>query len=239
MCGRYALIPSESAWHQVGQNLGPEMEAVLMNLRSFRPCFNAAPTQHMPIIVEDAETQQPEIYPARWGLIPFWWNKDNKPDNSFNARLEYCPHGPMWRSAWRHKRCLVPATLWYEWQQFEGRKVPWAFLPKDGTEIMMAGLWDSWLDRSTGEEIISFAIITQPAANSLAEIHNRMPLLLAPQIWRTWISRSICDNRQIQTELARNSITDIRAYRVKSSVNNARNNGPECIEPDNSGSANP
>lgn len=232
MCGRYALIPNESAWHRLGEQLSPEMDAVLVELRKFRPHFNAAPTQYMPIIVEDAETREPEIYPARWGFIPFWWKKDRKPDNSFNARLENCPNGPMWRGSWRHKRCLVPATLWYEWQLFEGQKTPWAFLPQDGSEMMLAGLWDSWLDNSTGEEIISFAIITQPAADSIADFHHRMPLILAPQIWSRWISPQVCELRQINAELARNNITDIRTYKVKRTVSNARNNGPECIEPD-------
>lgn len=232
MCGRYALIPDAKAWAHAGENLSPDMESVLAMLRSTHAHYNVSPTQVMPIIVDYAETQRPEIYPARWGFIPSWWNKPGRPGRTFNARRENCASGPMWRGSWQHKRCLVPASYWYEWSQAAGQRVPWAFRPRDDTEMMLAGIWDEWTDPVTDELVISFAIITQPAVSALAEIHHRMPIVLAPQVWESWISRRICTLREIDTELTRSELTEIRTYRLKRTVNNSRNDGPECLEPD-------
>ncbi|MGJ8670381.1 MAG: SOS response-associated peptidase [Oceanococcus sp.] len=232
MCGRYALIPSQSAWEQAGQDLGAEMDAILLELRSQSPRYNVSPSQTMPIVVEDPDTQRLTIYPARWGMIPSWWKQDKPPTSTHNARIEGITSKPMWRSVWRNQRCLIPVSLWYEWQNIGGEKLPWALKQQDDSEMMFAGLYDIWADPSSGEQIISFAIVTQVAVDDIADIHNRMPLILAPQVWASWINRNLRELRNIDAELARNQLTELKAYRVKRFVSNSRNEGAGCVEPE-------
>ena len=229
MCGRYALIPDRHAWERLGQDLGPEMNSVLLELGEFRARFNVAPSQHMPIIVQDRESRKPCMVRAQWGFIPHWWKALKAPSHNINARLESAADKPLWRQAWRRSRCLIPATLWYEWQKLDGGKQAWALEPEG--EYMLAGLWSRWHDPANEQMITSFAILTQAAESSLSAIHDRMPLLLAPQIWQPWIDRELTGLRLIDNELARNQMTPIKAYRIGDKVNNPRNDAAELLQP--------
>lgn len=233
MCGRYALIPNTSAWTKLGQDLGPDMDAVLQQLREYRERFNVAPSETMPIVVFDQSTGKPALLEARWGFVPRWWKQPKPPSKTFNAVSETATTKPMWRHAWRHSRCLVPASLWYEWVTNErGEKLPFAFLPSGpGEEMMFAGLWDTWHDAVVGEDIATFAILTRESEGVVADVHHRMPLLLAPQIWGSWIYPGLNSPRDIDNELARNRLTDLRTYRVKQLTNNSRYKGRDTIEP--------
>lgn len=231
MCGRYALIPNRRAWEEAGRDLGPDINAVLSELRGLRARYNVPPSATMPIIVQDRESRLPALREARWGYIPHWWNQERPPDKSFNARRETAAQKPMWRQAWRRARCLVPASLWYEWKRQGSQKQPYAISAEEG-ELMFAGLWSVWRDPVSHQEITSFGIVTQDAEDAIAHVHHRMPLILAPQLWLPWIDRSLTDLREIATALAQNDLTKLKAYRVRTLVNRPANDGPEVIEPE-------
>ncbi len=234
MCGRYALIPNASAWRALGEDLGRDMDAVLEQLRGYRELYNVAPSETMPIVIYDQHTGKPALIEARWGFIPSWWKQIKPPTKTFNAVSETASKKPMWRHAWRHSRCLVPASLWYEWATNEsGEKIPFAFRgPEPGDELMLAGLWDVWHDAVNGEDVATFAIITRESEGVVAEVHHRMPLILAPQIWGSWIYPGLNSLRDIDNELARNNLTELKSYRVKRLTNNSRYKGPDTAEPD-------
>lgn len=188
MCGRFAYVPSPEAWAPIRDHLG---QAVGDALRAAKARYNIAPSTSVPIVIQDRQSGQPITVDARWGFIPFWWKDAKPPGITINARAEEAATKPMWRDAWKKQRCLIPATHWYEWRQAQGMKIPHAITSGDGSEgFMFAGLWSRWTDPA-GKEIISCAILTIDASKSVAHIHDRMPVVLAPAAWREWIDTAL------------------------------------------------
>jgi putative SOS response-associated peptidase YedK len=136
------LIPDDTAWADVGALLGEDILAALL---SIRPRYNISPTQTVPIIVIGDEGK-PILIEARWGFIPFFWKKPFPPTLTTNVRSETAAIKPMWKHAWRHSRCLIPASGWYEWFVLEDGsakppKVPHHIRREDGKHILFAGVW--------------------------------------------------------------------------------------------------
>ncbi|WP_026078801.1 SOS response-associated peptidase [Pseudomonas nitroreducens] len=227
MCGRY-VSPDEAAmeryWHIGARNSGRWIQRI----------YNVAPTTQVPMVFLNEAGEQ-EVIAARWGLIPFWWKKDKLPPMTFNARSEEAPTKPMWRDAIRHRRCLMPAAGWYEWNEKEpvknkaGRTVnqPYYHHAPGDNVLAIAGIWSTW-SPPEGEPITSCALLTKDAAGPVAAIHHRMPVILAPEQWECWLSP------QTSLELAYDTIAlsreDFEAYAVTTDVGNARNQGSELIE---------
>jgi putative SOS response-associated peptidase YedK len=229
MCGRYAIVPTDSAWGSIGEILGRDVEVALAATRAN---YNVVPTQGVPIVVEDRETGEPKVIAARWGLIPGWWKQLKLPSNTINARSEDAANKPMWRHSWRHMRCLIPATHYYEWLQLEsGAKLPHAFRLGENRGFMFAGLWSVWVDPATGIERPSCAILTRAAVPNIANIHDRMPIILDPSSWRRWIDRSLTDPDQVATLAIAAAIDGVVSYPVSSAVSSVRNNRPDLIDP--------
>ena len=154
--------------------------------RLIPPRYNIAPTQ--PIVVVRRTKKGRELLPMRWGLIP-WWAKEAKDlPLLINARAEGIAEKPAYRDAFKYRRCLVPASGFYEWQA-RGRnaKQPYAVMPKDGSLIAFAGLWETW-HGPDGSEIDTAAIVTTDANDPLMPIHERMPVVLAAVDFETWLS---------------------------------------------------
>lgn len=228
MCGRY-VTPEEAAmeryWHIGRGNSG----------RWIDRAYNVAPTSQVPMVLLNVAGEQ-EVVAARWGLIPFWWKKDKLPPMTFNARSEEAATKPMWRDAIRHKRCLMPAAGWYEWNQKEpvknsaGRAVnqPYYHHAIDGDVLAIAGIWSTW-SPPEGEPITSCALLTKEAEGLVSAIHHRMPVILAPEQWKTWLSP------ETSLELAYDTIAlarqDFEAYRISTDVGSVRNQGAQLIEP--------
>ncbi|WP_430292958.1 SOS response-associated peptidase [Pseudomonas sp. B1-22] len=228
MCGRY-VTPEEAAmeryWHIGARNSG----------QWIRRIYNVAPSQQVPMVLLNEEGEQ-EVVPARWGLIPFWWKQAKPPQKSFNARSEEAATKPMWRDAIRHRRCLMPAAGWYEWNEKEpvknkaGRTVnqPYYHHAADDGVLAIAGLWSTW-DGPTGQDVLSCALLTHDAAGPAAAIHHRMPVILSPEQCATWLSpETSLDQVYNAIALARQ---DFEAYRVSTDVGNTRNQGAELIDP--------
>jgi putative SOS response-associated peptidase YedK len=189
------------------------------------PLFNAAPSQDLPVIVEDDGGER-TVRLMRWGLLPRW----RKPDQAssvapINARAETLLEKPMFRPLVGRRRCLVPVSGFYEWSRTGGRKQPYYFHPRDGSLVGLAGLYDE-----SPEGVSSFTIITTTPNELVAPLHDRMPAILRADDEADWLSRDLTDAHAAQSLLRPYPAEAMAADPVSPAVNNARNDGPELIE---------
>jgi putative SOS response-associated peptidase YedK len=183
MCGRTTY---KLTWEEIialyRLTLGPAPH-------NFQPRFNVCPTTTIDAIV--AEDGKLELTRARWGLIPNWWKKPVKELKlaTFNARAETVATKPFFRSAFRRKRCLIPVSGYYEWEERPGGKQPWYFTARDGSPALtIAGLWDEWNDPETKAALKSCTMIITEPNGFVAEVHDRMPVLLTEEQYDPWLS---------------------------------------------------
>lgn len=182
MCSRYAFVPEPAAWadfHAVLAEIADELLAL-------PPRPKLAPTDAVPIVIQQPGAP-PRLVSARWGFVPHWWSKPELPRLSFNARSEEAAAKPMWRDALRASRCLVPATHWIEWQHRQGAKIPHQLRPEGGRGFMFAGLWSLWRPRPDAGPMATCVILTTAPSEGVAAVHDRMPVVLAPAVWRAWL----------------------------------------------------
>lgn len=173
MCGRFALSqPIE----EMAEAIGAES---LSEFTPFTPSWNIAPTRWVPVVTENGLTQRSKaprhFRLMRWGLRP-QWSKASTHEPT-NARSETIHEKPMFKHAWSHRRCVVPADGWYEWMTTVQGKVPWYHQRIDGGTCWLAAVWESW-SSPEGDHIETFALLTIEANDDVKEVHNRMPLLL-------------------------------------------------------------
>ena len=179
-----------------------------------------------------------ELHGARWGLIPSWWKQPKPPALTFNARSEEAANKPMWRHAYRNTRCLMPAAGWYEWRQVErvdpatGEilkvKQPHFIHRADEPIFAFAGLMSRWT-KPDGETALSCTVLTKAAGPSLTEVHDRMPLVLAPDQYEEWINATQTDAIGV-ARMIDEAQTDFVHYPVSTKVNNARNESLDLAE---------
>lgn len=181
MCGRYAI--GKLQWWILQETFKLRQAALNME-----PRWNIAPTQMAPIIRHKSEGEiGNEMAMARWGLVPHFWHKPLKEMkfSTFNAKSETAADAPSFRHAFRHRHCIVPAVGFYEWTGPKGEKQPW-FINLEGCDWFgMAGLWDR--TEIEGGTLDSFTILTAPANTSMAQLHNRMPIMLRPEDCEAWL----------------------------------------------------
>jgi putative SOS response-associated peptidase YedK len=195
------------------------------------PRYNIAPTQPIVVVREGAKGR--ELIPVRWGLIP-WWAKDIKAlPLMVNARAEQIAERPAFRDAYKYRRCLVPASGFYEWQpRGKGPKQPFLARPRsadqrDDNLLAFAGLWETW-HGADGSEIDSATIIVTDANASLATIHDRMPVIVAPEDFETWLSRDT-DPADAGALLKPAADDLLSLIPVSTRVNSADNDNPTLI----------
>ncbi len=216
MCGRYALTSP------------PEVIAQRFNLLwvpEFSAHYNIAPTQAIAVVRDLGKG--PELVLLRWGLIPSWAKDATIGVKLINARAESLAIKPAFRSAYRRRRCLVPADAFYEWKPVAGRKQPYCVRMADGSLFGMAGLWEHWVD-SSGQTVESCTIITTEANTLINELHERMPAILAPGEYATWLQ---ADNTQAEVLLKPFPPEQMSAYPVTLRVNNVKNDDAACLAP--------
>ena len=149
--------------------------------------YNICPTDTIDTVVE--EDGKRDLVPMRWGLVPWWWKKRAKDvPATFNARAETISEKPIFRDAFKRRRCLIPASGYYEWQGTPTGKQPYYFSTENGSPLSIAGLWDEWKDIETGVPLRSCAMIITTANEFVAKIHDRMPALLTPYQFDSWLS---------------------------------------------------
>lgn len=224
MCGRYAFYEH--------QELSERLTNVAIDadfLEHFRPTWNAAPSQQLPVVVEDNGT--PVVRSMSWGLIPKWTKPGEKPKVApINARAETLTEKPMFRSLIKHRRCVVPANGFYEWQRHGTGKQPFFVEPESGQLMLFAGLYDE-AESASGEPLESYAIITTEANGQMAALHDRMPVILDPDDVADWLDAEQTETGPLEQLLRPAGGGSITLHPVTKDVNNVRHNGPDLIEP--------
>lgn len=203
------------------------------------PRFNIAPSQDAPVVRADAGGGR-RLDPLRWGLVPFWSKDLSIGNRTINARSETAATSPAFREAMRKRRCIVPASGFYEWQTIEGsrRKQPWYITPDDNDGLLaFAGLWESWDgppdgDRPGNGPLLTFTILTTAANEVMRPVHNRMPVILAPGQYGAWLDPALTDPAAVAPMLAPCPPERLRLRRVGTWVNSPAHEDARCIEPD-------
>jgi putative SOS response-associated peptidase YedK len=199
----------------------------LDNTIPFLKSYNVAPTLQMPAIREQDHIRS--LCSLRWGLIPHWSNDTKIALHTFNARIETLTQKPSFRESIKSKRCIVPASGFYEWQKLEQVKQPYYIYRADKQPIAFAGLWDKWVDKESGETVESCSIVTMPATSLMAEIHDRMPAILEPEHFDVWLDPEFKEPHVLLDILKAEELA-LKIYPVSSYVSNSRNDGKKCIE---------
>jgi putative SOS response-associated peptidase YedK len=219
MCGRYALaIEHELLRIRYGFAPGSVSTA---------PRYNVAPGQDNPIIIGGAGR---ELKPMRWGLVPHWAKDTSIGNKLINARADTAHEKPSFRDAFKKRRCLVPATGFFEWVQSKGqrgKRPMYIFLP-DEKVFSLAGLWSAWRS-PTDEEIRSYTILTTDPNDFMKKYHHRMPVILERGTEDVWLDEALSDPQKLQELLRPFAAQKMDAYEVSTIVNSPRNDTPECI----------
>jgi putative SOS response-associated peptidase YedK len=195
------------------------------------PSYNVAPQTFQPIVRLNRDTGAREIVMMRWGLVPFWAKDAKVGFSTINAKAETIATAPTFRQAFKHRRCLVPADLFYEWQRIDAKtKQPFAIGLKDGSPYAFAGLWERWHDPATRERLETFTIITTDPNELLEPLHNRMPIILERKDYDRWLQPG--DPARPPEDLLRPFPADqMVAWKVDPQVGNVKNDTQSCIEP--------
>src|SRR5256885_6906863 len=152
------------------------------------PRYNGALSQDLLVIRQNHETEERSLDPLRWGLIPYWCSDPKGGPKPINAKAETVATLPTFRDAYRRRRCILPVDGFFEWRATQGGKQPYAIAMKDGSPFGIAGIWENWKEPASGEWIRTIAVITTDANEMVADIHDRMPLILAPGDYTRWLS---------------------------------------------------
>jgi putative SOS response-associated peptidase YedK len=220
MCGR-AKLPEDVS------ELKLDLRIEWDKLGDFRPRWNAAPTTNLPVVTSARGERTLEL--MRWGLIPSWAKDARIARSTFNARAETIDTTPAFRGAWRAgRRCLVVADAYYEWRKAD--KQPFAVALGNRGPMTFAGLWDTWR-AADGTTVKSFAIITTDANELLATLHDRMPVVLAPDCWDAWLGETAASGDELKAMLRPQPSERMTIWPVSRRVGNVRNDGPDLLEP--------
>ena len=217
MCGRFTF------------DIPPEFLATIFGLREVpevTPSYNVAPTQTSPIVRQVSDHNS--LVPMKWGLVPPWAKDPAIGSQMINARSETVTEKPSFRHAIRYRRCIVPASGFFEWARTATSKTPMYIRRKDGSPLGLAGIWEEW-KAPDGSLLDTFSILTTTANKLLEPIHARMPVLLAPDEYPTWLNRHLTDPDQLKPLYQPFPADLLEAYPVSERVNSPRNNNPENI----------
>ncbi|HTV46982.1 MAG TPA: SOS response-associated peptidase [Phycisphaerae bacterium] len=207
MCGRYNISKLKRFI---------EIHRWIQGTLVFEPHYNAAPTQMLPVV-----TASRRIELFKWGLIPHWAKDAKQTKPRFIARAETLAEKPSFKKLLGTKHCIIPADGFYEWKQEGAHKIPYYISLASGEPMAFAGLWDTW--QSPTGVINSFTMITTTPNSLMARIHDRMPVILAPELYLEWLDHTL--------DLGPYPADQMTARPISSKVNNTRNNSPDILEP--------
>ncbi|HQP42154.1 MAG TPA: SOS response-associated peptidase [Thermoanaerobaculales bacterium] len=220
MCGRFTLTVSARVLGQLFDV--PEPEGIV-------PRYNIAPTQQV-LVARSAEGGR-ELTGVRWGLIPHWADDPSIGNRMINARGETVATKPAFRSAVKHRRCLIPADGFYEWQKAGAGKQPHLIRFADGRAFAFAGLWEGWRPRDGGVPVDSCTIVTTTPNRLVAALHDRMPVILPPAAFEEWLRPEPLPEPRLEELLAPYPDHEMEAFAVSRRVNSPAYDGPECAVP--------
>lgn len=213
MCGRFAFtLPKEAVASWFNATSRAEFQT---------PRFNICPSQEIAVAVQFQG--QNVLTPMRWGFIPHWYKTPNDGPLLINARGETILDKPAFRQAIQKRRCLIPASGFYEWHRTDKAKEPWYFKPAQGDLMAFAGIWQAWT-RADGHRTISCSMVTIEAGNQMSKIHHREPVVVQKERQLDWLNGDLSLITQ-----APEGFYD--PHRVGKAVNKAGNDGPDLIEP--------
>ena len=220
MCGRYSFTSPPEAMRRLFAFAGP--------IPNLAPRYNIAPTQQAPVIrlAKTGGDGARDLAMMRWGLIPGWSKGPDTRFSMINARAETVAEKPAYRGAYRHRRCLVPADGFYEWQKRDGSKQPWRITVTDQEVFAFAGLWESWHGDDGTPAIPSFTILTTSANDLLRPIHDRMPTILHAADHQRWLAGA-----EPAALLAPYPSTPMATLAIGARINSPRHDDPACITP--------
>jgi putative SOS response-associated peptidase YedK len=215
MCGRFTITHPNEA-------LAALFDAVPGNDLPMVPNFNVCPTNPVVVVTSDGGARR--LRAMRWGFVPTWYKAPNDGPLIINARSDTVAVKPAFKAAIRERRCIVPASGFYEWSEGENKaRLPWYFTRADGQPMALAGVWQRW------GEIDTVAIVSTEAGPGMAEIHHREPVILEQADWPLWLGEAGHGAAVLMKASPEGALT--RPYRVGVAVNSNRANGPELIEP--------
>ena len=191
--------------------------------------YNIAPTDEALVVVQREDRRAITAY--RWGLIPHWATEAKVGSRMFNARAETVTRSPAFSRAFQKRRCLVPVDSFYEWKREGAIRQPYRVVRRDGRPLVLAGLWAGWHDPATDAVRRTFTIVTSAPNQALADLHDRMPVILPDAGWSRWLSPSDVDRGELLGLLEPDETVPLEIYAVRRLVNDVRQDGPELIEP--------
>jgi len=229
MCGRYGRRADKqriAEWMKT-HNTNVFDDSIL------QPKYNIAPTDIQPVVRLARDTGERELAAMRWGLIPYWSKDAKVAFSTINAKAETITTSPVFRDAFKRRRCLVPADLFYEWAKLDAKtKQPYAIGLKDGSIFAFAGVWERWKDRAKGEVLETYSIITTDPNELITRlsIHDRMPVILKPSAYGRWLEPGDPDRPPI--DLLRSFDPDLMTvWKVGPEVGNVKNDWSGLCEP--------
>lgn len=227
MCGRYSLYGPISLSREAKQAAGQLHLDLIGALSQREPQFQVAPTQRAPVAFQGDSSG--EIQAFKWGLMPSWAKDIRDAAKRINARVETVIQKPSYRAAFKHRRCLVPMSAYFEWKGDKPPKQPYLIHDPSGALLMSAGLWEVWKDPSdpAADWLRTFTVVVGPPGQISGDIHNRQPVFLPPDRWVAWLRGTPEDAEQVITNLPAAGLT---YFPVSKRLNNPRNQGPELIE---------
>ena len=244
MCGRYAASASPADLVEEFEVEADESGGALV------ADYNVAPTRAAPVVLTRPPREDPDADPVRqlrlltWGLVPSWAKDPAVGNRMINARAESLLDKPAYRRAAMARRCLVPADGWYEWQSSpvavdakgKARKQPFFAHLADGGRLAFAGVFEFWRDPQRPDDDplawrTTYAIVTTTAEPGLDRLHERMPLVLAPQHWAQWLDPGLTDRDRVRELLTPAPPGRFAAYPVSRRVGNVANSGPDLLAP--------
>jgi putative SOS response-associated peptidase YedK len=226
MCGRFALFDSPDDLAQAFDLSLDEARRVAAS----GPRYNVAPSAAVVGVTARPSGTGREVVLLRWGLVPHWAQSAEPAARMINARAETVADKPAFRDPFRERRCLILANGFYEWQKQPGGKQPHFICMPDRRPFAFAGLWDRWR-RPPGEPVESCAIVTTVPNRTLEAIHDRMPVILQPEDYDTWLDTSLDDRTPLEGLLRPCPEDRLISYPVSTLVNKPENDVPECVEP--------
>ncbi len=246
MCGRYASSRSPEDIVEEFEVLDPRLDHVVP------PSYNVAPTDEVYAVMERAKKDDDgnvveeavrQLRVLRWGLVPSWAKDEKIGSRMINARMETVAEKPAFRKAFAARRCILPADGYFEWYETrqrtakgKPRKQPFFITPQDGSVLAMAGLYEIWRDPTKDREddsawLRTCTVITTSASDAVGHVHDRMPMVIAPEQWDAWLDPKLTDPEAARQLLAVTEPDLLEAYAVSTLVSNVKNNGPELLDP--------
>ena len=230
MCGRFAnrAKPEQIKTEFKTGNKNPEL---------YKARYNIAPAQMIDAVFAETENER-ILTELKWGLVPSWAKDAGIGNKMINARAETLSEKPSFREAFKKRRCIIPATGFYEWRKkgtgAAAVKQPFYFYLKEKEVFGFAGLWEEWIDKTSGEILETCAIITTSANEVLKPVHERMPVILKAEDYDLWLDPKTNDADRLQNLLAPFPPEEMAAHAVSTAINYPESDSPELIKPLNS-----